>query len=508
MKINNFEKAKEMIESSKLKSRFIANMSHELRTPLNSIIGFSELLKEKLVGELNEKQEYYLTIILNSGKNLLKLLENILTLSKFEAELMEFESEPLDIKKILWKIIEKYKLEAEKKKLQIKATLEETLPTIMSDKEKLSLIFDNLINNAVKFTEKGSISIIAKSKEDKLWVEIEDTGIGISESDIPHIFTEFHQFEFSSTREYPRTGLGLAITKRCVEFLNGEIDVESKLGRGTKFTVKLPIKKYEIPIEEKIISPEKPFIDKPILVVEDDVATQKLMADWLVHAGYKVVIASTGKEAIEKAMRLKPGLITLDILLPDMDGWRLLYRLKTNEKTREIPVIITSIVDDKNFAIELGAVDYLVKPFSRTQLLERIEAAISKKEEKPIKVLIIDANPQDVLFIEEVLRVSGFMVEKAYSAVTGIKKIRSIKPDLIILDLAMPDLNGFDVMKLIETDKTIGEKPILIFTSKELTPEERKKLSKNVKGILEKTKIDKETLRKEIENTIKKYVSS
>ncbi len=498
----DLKKAEEIIELSKLKSRFLANMSHELRTPLNSIIGFSELLLDGLAGELTEKQKHFLEIIYNSGNHLLRLINDILDLSKFEAGMVELEAEPVEVRSILSEVIELYRKKAENKGIDFKVEIDEEIPLVITDRKKFIQIVDNLLSNAVKFTEKGEVRFSVEEENGKIKIEVADTGIGIPEKDIPEIFREFHQLDSSSTRKYEGTGLGLALVKRIVDFLGGDIEVESKEGKGTKFTVRLPMVKYGKEIEELESLSREEIKGETILVVEDNPLAQKLMRVWLEEAGYKVIIAKNGREAIEKAIYKKPALITLDILMPDMDGWQVLYRLKENKETRDIPVIVCSIVENKSFGINLGAVDYLVKPFSRAELLDRIKKVFTKKKDR-IKVLVIDDNPSDAIFLEEVLKIEGIHVEKAFSGVEGIKKIRQDKPDLIILDLLMPDISGFDVMKLMEGEE---DRPVVIFTAKELTPEEKEKLGHNIKAIFRKTEITKEELKEELKKVIKNYV--
>jgi len=490
----------ELIEAANLKSQFLANMSHELRTPLNSIIGFSELLMDGLVGELDDKQGHYMKIIHSSGINLLRLVNDILDFSKLEAGMLEVFNEPTYLGEVVKDVLRAYDVVSEQKDLEIKVDISADMPPMITDRRKLAQIIDNLLSNAIKFTEHGRVEIVARREGEQFILKIADTGIGIESQDMPHIFDPFQQVDSSTTRRYEGTGLGLALVKKLLEIQNGTIEAESTPGHGSIFTFRLPFKEFkpeEISSKEELVHKLPEPGDRPILVVEDNPLAANLMSVWLSEAGYKVEVASTGEEALQKAVSIDPAVITLDILLPQMDGWRVLHRLKEIPETKDTPIIVVSIVEDRSFGLSLGAVDYMIKPVSRTDLISKIEK-LSRTSGRPHRILVIDDNPADVSLIEEILRLDGYEVLKASGGVEGLKTARSEKPDLVILDLMMPDLDGFDVMRLLESDEATRELPVILFTAKDLTEIDRANLGENIHEIFGKAQLDRDSLRAKI----------
>lgn len=500
--------AEEMFEAAQIKSQFLANMSHELRTPLNSIIGFSELLMDGLVGQLNDKQNNYVKIIHSSGVHLLRLVNDILDFSKLEAGMLEVFNEPTGVKVVVDDVLRAYNVTCERKGIQIKVDLQPNMPFMLTDRRKLTQIIDNLLSNAVKFTEHGQINITARRIKDKLEVSVADTGIGIDPRNIQDIFDPFHQADASTTRRYEGTGLGLALVNRLLEIQKGSIAVESTPGKGSKFTFRLPFEEFVPPPPEVTTRAEleaklPPPSDQPILVVEDNALASNLMSVWLTEAGYKVEVASSGEEALQKALAVRPAVITLDILLPQMDGWRVLHRFKEMPETQDIPIIVVSIVEDKSFGLSLGAVDYMVKPVARTDLLAKIQRLAAGGQRKR-RVLVIDDNPADINLIEEILRLDGYEVHSATGGVEGLKAARNWTPDLVILDLMMPDLDGFDVMRLLESEEATRGLPVILFTAKDLTEIDRANLGDNIHEIFGKAQLDRESMRKKISELFNK----
>jgi CheY-like chemotaxis protein len=498
------QRAKEILESAKLKSQFLANMSHELRTPLNSIIGFSELLMDGLVGSLNDKQDHYVKIIHSSGVHLLRLVNDILDFSKLESGMLEVFNEPTKLNEVVDDVLRAYSVVAERKGIEIVVDLPDEFPIILTDRRKLTQIIDNLLSNAVKFTEKGRISLSAKFVDNVLDVTVADTGIGIAQELKEKMFDPFQQADGTTTRRFEGTGLGLALVKKLLDIQNGSIKVESKENDGSRFVFRLPFKEF-IPPEPVEISGSDDLAgrlpapgDRPILVVEDNPLAANLMSLWLSEAGYKVEVASSGEEALQKAVAAQPAVITLDILLPQMDGWRVLHRLKEMAETKGIPIIVVSIVEDKSFGLSLGAVDYMIKPVSRTDLISKIERYTASSGKRPNRVLVIDDNPADVSFIEEILRLDGLEVLKASGGVEGLKRARTDKPDLVILDLMMPDLDGFDVMRLLESDEATRGLPVILFTAKDLSEIDRDNLGDNIRNIFDKAQLDRDSMRKKV----------
>ncbi len=497
-------RAKEILESAKLKSQFLANMSHELRTPLNSIIGFSELLTDGLVGSLNDKQDHYVKIIYSSGVHLLRLVNDILDFSKLESGMLEVFNEPTNLQEVIEDVLRAYSVLAEHKGIDIKIEIAPEVPIMLTDRRKLTQIVAKLLSNAVKFTEKGKVKLAAKAADDVLEVTVTDTGIGIPEDDREKMVDPVQQADGTTTRKFEGTGLGLALVKKLLDIQEGSIEVKSKEGKGSSFVFRLPFKEFvpPTPVEvagSKDLAGQLPAPgDRPILVVEDNPLAANLMSLWLSEAGYKVEVASSGEEALQKAVSSQPAVITLDILLPQMDGWRVLHRLKEMPETKGVPIIVVSIVEDKSFGLSLGAVDYMIKPVSRTDLISKIERFTSASGQRPSRVLVIDDNPADVSLIEEIPKLDGLEVLKASGGVEGLKRARTDKPDLVILDLMMPDLDGFDVMRLLESDEATRGLPVILFTAKDLSEIDRANLGDNIRDIFGKAQLDRDSLRKKV----------
>ena len=382
---------RELRRANEIKGRFIANMSHELRTPLHSIVGFSEVLLDRAFGDINEKQQRHITNILTSGRHLLHLVNNILDLAKIEAGRIELSPEVFSLKAVIDEVLMVVKHLADKKLIELTTDVSPEVSNFTADKVKFKQVLYNLLSNAIKFTpESGKVGIRTEKLinrdlfpwaikgQEFLKLSVRDTGIGIRTEDKERVFDEFEQLDPSRSTE--GTGLGLSLTKRLIEIHGGHVDLESAYGKGSVFNVYLPVVAPEIVVEEKPVIPEVvPAFswaaeDAPlILVVEDDLPTSELLTIHLTQAGYRVAHAYDGIEAIEKAGELQPFVITLDIMLPKKDGWEVLQSLKADSRTSDIPVIIHSIIDNKELGFALGAVDYLVKPVDKATILSRLE---------------------------------------------------------------------------------------------------------------------------------------
>jgi len=359
--------------ASRHKSAFLANMSHELRTPLNSIIGFSEVLLDEALGALPpEEQREFLGNILSSGRHLLTLINDILDLSKVEAGRMELYPKAFAVAEVISGVLQTIKPLAARKEIGVEEAIEPGLPIVVADPGKVKQILYNLLSNAVKFTpEQGRIGVRAARRHEEVWFVVWDTGIGITPEDLGRIFEEFQQVETTAARQYEGTGLGLTLAQKFVELHGGRIWVESAPGQGSTFTFTLPlVEPPAVPVAEH----SEPQESNPllVLVVEDDAKTRELLRFSLIKEGFRVEEARDGEEAVRKARALQPVLITLDILLPRKDGWEVLRELKEDAVTRDIPVIIISLVDDLERGFSLGAADYLLKPFDREDFLRRL----------------------------------------------------------------------------------------------------------------------------------------
>ncbi len=535
------ESNKELLRANELKSKFIANMSHELRTPLNAIIGYSDLLTDS--PDLSEKHKKYVGNILVSGKHLLQLINNILDISKIEAGMFALEYCVFPLKEAVDETISVLKSLAAKKNVSISIEYkcgEEY--KLYSDRIKFKQIIYNLLSNAIKFSfENSEIKVLCdnippsfdikaasnfapkmhnKSEGKKMFeyiqIDVVNRGIGIDDSFKNKIFEEFTQADNNYSRQYEGTGLGLALTKKIIELHGGHINFESVKNEVTDFTFFLPnpleteIKPVEAESSEKTLltaDPKAFFRDnnikrnKPlVLVVEDDRPTSELFTINLINSGYSVAHAYDGLEAVEKANSLKPFAILLDVMIPKKDGWDVLSELKSGKETKNIPVIITSIIDNKDLGFALGATDYLIKPIERETLIYTLSqfTLTSKRKKRQVNILVVDDDPVVHKMIEKLLKSEGFNVLHAYNGEEGIKTAIELKPDLILLDLIMPDIDGFEVAENIKKHPVSAQIPIFILTSKDLSIQERLRLSGNIERIMGKKAFSAEELSRSI----------
>jgi PAS domain S-box-containing protein len=467
------------------KSEFLANMSHELRTPLNAILGFSDLL----IDDVNEKfdavaRRRFLGQINSSGRHLLALINDILDLSKVEAGQMILRLENVVVQDVVREVINTIEPLASKKSLQLESHMD-GVGQVPADAGKLKQMLLNLVSNAVKFTnEGGRVTISAKRLSDVIDISVADTGIGIAAADRKHLFEEFHQVDSSISRQQEGTGLGLALTKRFVQLHGGAISVVSERGKGSVFTIRLPLvqRDTEIPAVASGASDTRPLV----LVVEDNLQAANLLKRYLDRGGFRTVVAVSGTEAVAKARELLPVAITLDILLPGIDGWNVLTELKHDEATRDIPVVVISVVDDPELGRALGAIDYLVKPVDGNALLQRLAkyTFTNKVGTQETRILVVDDEPANVEWLEGVLKPAGFCVLSAGGGQEGIDLAKRERLDLVLLDLMMPRVSGFDVVEALHADEKTRSIPIMVLTAKDLTSEDKRQLNGHVAAVL------------------------
>ena len=509
------DKNEELSRVNRMKTLFLANVSHELRTPLNSIIGFSELLQEKSFGELNEKQTQYSKFIHASGTHLLHLINSILDLSKIEAGRMDLAKEKFSVSELIGDAVGSVRPIAHKRNIGI--DVKETRASIMitADRSKLKQVMLNLLSNAVKFNiEDGKVIVDWGVKEEpkgmtvgkSFYIEVTDTGMGIKEEDIKRLFTEFEQLDASITREHGGTGLGLALTKKLVELHGGNIRVESEHGKGCKFIVTVPQEPGEVEVAS--LNPEPVVFvsnvmeaSRPvILVASESDGLNHLLKVYLSGDRYDVIMANDGPELLRKAKEQKPFSIVMGIRLRKTDGWEVLRELKRDVETRDIPVVIVSATNDKELGFALGAVDYLEKPVDKTRLLQTLGrlSFTTKTKSQKMTILAVDDEPQVLALMGDILEKEGFSVIKASDGKTAVKMIVEQHPDLVILDLMMPGMSGFDVCDRLKEYHEAKDIPIIIFTAKEITAEDKERLGTGIKKIIKKASFSKEDLLSEI----------
>jgi signal transduction histidine kinase/DNA-binding response OmpR family regulator len=597
---------KDLRELDKLKSTFLANMSHELRTPMNAIIGYTDLLLDGVDGPVNEDQEKSLRKVATNARHLLRLINDVLDISKIEAGKMKLNPKEIDFKWLLESVLPVFEPQMKMKGLRLVIKIPDGLPLIYADEDRIRDVLINLLSNAVKFTREGSISVSAKLSErgvrpgdPPIFMEIcvEDTGIGIKEEDVGKIFDKFVQADLTAVRQYEGTGLGLSIARGLVSLHKGVIWATSKLGEGSKFCFTLPLKKemleksaeplietriaealgdyFEKPATDFLKAPE--FAGKPIrcweyircgqpgcpaygskeprcwlimgthctgmklaaypekvdfckgceliqsivarpaeeifdeykgvsagkkivLAIDDNIEAIDIMRKYL-GDDYNVIGLLSGEGALEKAKEIKPAAITLDIMMPKKDGWQVLRELKDDPETQDIPVIVLSIVDDQRRGFSLGAAEYIIKPVAKDVLLKKMKKL--EKTAKIKRVLVVDNDPNAVRSIGSVLEDAEYKVSTAYNSEDAIKSISDFRPDLIVLNLTMPE-TGFDVIEYLKTDSAVKDIPLIVLTQRDLTEREIDDLNGRIHGILNKVVLSKEDLLKELRDTMDK----
>ncbi len=483
-------------EANQAKSEFLATMSHELRTPLNAIIGFSDLLSQEQ--SLSPKQQRYCHNVLRAAKHLLSLINDVLDLSKVEAGRQSWEGSTVELVPLIQNAVSLLKERTVNEGLELVLEISPELPVLAyTDERKIKQIIYNLLANAIKFTPPGKkVGLQAELVDSSLQITVWDQGIGIPPDKIGLIFDPFIQVDSSLTRLHQGTGLGLSIVKRFVELADGEIMVESELGVGSRFIVKLPLRSTGnlAILGEQVSQVSQVAANAQVgtcLIIEDDLDAAAIIQNYLAQLGYEGVVKSTTEEICSYLEQEQPDFITLDILLPEMSGWEILSNLRQNPKYNRIPVIIISVLPEQSKGIALGADGYLIKPIDRQELYNTVtrvlaKSAMNHRPETQAKILIVDDEPMTVEVISEHLKQRGFDVVSAYSAAAGLRKTEEYRPDLIILDLIMPEVNGFQFLQLKSNNPQIREVPTVILTSKHLTQQERQHLAQFTSGIYNK----------------------
>jgi len=488
------KKNKKIKEANLLKSQFLSNMSHELRTPLNSIMALSRVLIIQASPNLGSEEINYLEVIERNGKHLLNLINDILDLSKIESGVIDLEINNVSPTSLINDIFENIKPLVERKNIDFKVSFSENLPEfIETDSQKLTQILINIIGNAIKFTDQGSINISVTPTNQSIKIIISDTGIGIAEKNLLSIFEEFKQADESNSRNFEGTGLGLSIARRFAEFIHTTITVESSIGIGSVFIIEHPIKQpnKDSKHENKTVSAIKPKLNKTILVVDDEPKYTSQIAEALMEEGYDCIECHSGIEALKIASEEKLFAITLDLIMPEMDGFEVLLNLKDSSTTASIPAILISSSSDNAAAFALGALAYLIKPIEKESLINEI----TKISNNTIQtILIIDDDEIKQLEISRWLLADGFSVKIANNGMDGILILENEPIDLIILDLIMPGMSGFEVVDFIRYQSNKPNTPIIILTLKDLTAEEKKLLQEQVIGVITKTDDSIETI--------------
>jgi signal transduction histidine kinase/CheY-like chemotaxis protein len=509
------QRTQQLERADRAKSDFLANMSHELRTPLNSIIGFSEMLKDGVLGALDPRQNGFVTDIFEAGSHLLSLINDILDLSKVEAGMLQLEPVPVDVVALLQASMQVVRERAAAHHIRLETRLDAALGTMLTDPRKLKQIVYNLLSNAVKFTPDGGtvtlragrcsraevlldealpgrlIALAPGEDGEFLGITVEDTGVGIAEQQLSRLFEPFTQLDSSIARRQGGTGLGLSIVRRLAELHGGAVGLSSRPGAGSRFCVWLP---YRTPDATALPGATLPDAGAPptpapplALVIEDDDRTAGLIEAQLRAEGFEVMRAATAEEGLVRAAKLRPQVITLDIFLPSMDGWEFMRCLRADPRLAATPVVIITLSPDLDRGLALGARRVLHKPIVRAELVAALAGLVdSRSDGAPALVLVVDDNVAAVELVASALEAEGYRVLRAYGGAEAIAVARSAKPDLVILDLLMPEVSGFEVASALRESEHTAAIPILVLTAKDLSAEDRVRLNSNVSAILAK----------------------
>jgi len=521
------ERTRQLEAANRAKSDFLSSMSHELRTPLNSIIGFSELLENGVVGPLTEKQKEFAGDILGAGTHLLSLINDILDLSKVEAGMAKLELKPVDIASLLRASTVVVRERAVTHRIRLDSEIAPALGSVLADARKLKQIVYNLLSNAIKFTpDGGSVTLRAKTctraevalsgvmpsrllgalegdDAEFLVIAVDDTGIGIAEADLPMLFEPFTQVDNSGTRSQAGTGLGLSLVRRLAELHGGAVGVESRVNAGSHFYVWLPYR----PVRHA--EPECPAVSRPAsvpagvpagarplaLVIDDDDLSADEIAAQLRGEGFEVMRAATAEDGLVRAAKRPPQLITLDIFLPSMDGWEFMRRLKADPKLATTPVVIITAAEEVGAGLALGARRVLSKPLVREDLIATLRGMVrARTDGGPARILVVDDDAKAVALVATILESERYEVLRAYGGAEAVAMAEREQPDLVITDLMMPNMSGFEVVRALRTSERTARIPIIVLTAKDLTAEDRERLSGDVTAVLAKASFGRRDL--------------
>jgi signal transduction histidine kinase/CheY-like chemotaxis protein len=505
--------AKDAAEAAnRAKSMFLANMSHELRTPLNAIIGYSELLEEEATDEGVTAFVPDLQKIRTAGRHLLALINDILDISKIEAGRMELYLESFDVAPMIDNVVTTIQPVIDKNGNTLRVvfedgTDEDAAGKMRADLTKVRQVLFNLLSNAAKFTEKGTITLAVRRRAgadfntDMIEFRVTDTGIGMSDEQMDRLFEKFTQADASTTRKYGGTGLGLAISRHFCRMMGGDITVESALGTGSTFSVRLPavvITPDAAHDTDEFIPLAPPTATFSVLVIDDDPAARDLIARTLANEGYRIELTASGAEGLSAARERRPDVITLDVLMPGMDGWAVLAALKSDPATADIPVIMLTISDSEDMGFALGAAAYLTKPIEGDVLT----AMMKKFQKHQGQVLVVDDDPVTRDMLRRTLHGEGWTVAEAVNGRDALARIAAELPSLILLDLMMPEMDGFQFVAELRARDEWRAIPVVVMTAKDLTQLDRDQLNGHVQQIAQKGLYSRDRLLREVHDLV------
>jgi adenylate cyclase len=479
------EKSRQLEVASQHKSQFLASMSHELRTPLNAIIGLTEMMVTNAARFGTEKAAEPLRRVHRAGSHLLGLINQVLDLSKIEAGKLELSPDWVNLTSLINEVVDTARPLAEQNNNRLVVKGQENLGSLTVDPMRLRQILLNLLSNACKFTKQGEVSLLArKLVNEGNWIEfsVSDTGIGLTPEQQAKLFEEFTQAESSTARRFGGTGLGLAITRRLARMMGGDVSVTSEAGKGSVFTVRLPSpQQITIPAAQSgALAPN----GNCILVIDDDATARDLISEQLKSEGFAVATAGGGLEGIKLAKELRPIAITLDVMMPDLDGWSVLAALRQDAELADTPVIMVSIADENRRGMALGAAGYLVKPIDRERLIAMLQRFCSSR--LPRRILVVDDDPLLRERVRSWLDGQPWTVSEASNGCEALSRIQEAKPDLILLDLMMPEMDGFQVVADLQRSADWRDIPVIVITARDLDAKDRERLNSGIRSVLVK----------------------
>jgi len=498
------DKSRQLEEADRHKSEFLANMSHELRTPLNAIIGYSEMLQEDAEDLGSEQFTDDLKKINAAGKHLLELINAVLDLSKIEAGKMDLYLETFDVAGLVHDIAAVIQPLAGKNSNRLQIDCPADIGPMRADLTKVRQALFNLLSNACKFTQQGTVTLaVARETEAEAeWITfaVKDTGIGLTPEQLGKLFEVFTQADAATTRRYGGTGLGLALSRRLCRMMGGDVTAESEAGRGSTFTIRLPARvadPVEPPVAPAAVPPVTPGTIGTVLVIDDEAAVRELMQRYLTREGFRVITAAGGDEGLRQARALRPDAITLDVMMPGLDGWAVLSALKADPAIADIPVVMLTIVDDRNLGYTLGAADYLTKPIDRERLVSVLERY---RRDQP--VLVVDDDPEIRELFRRMLEPDGYTVLEAENGRAALERLRDVTPSVVLLDLMMPEMDGFEFTAEFRRHEAWRTIPVVVVTARDLSREDRERLNGHVQKILQKGAYGREALLAEVRELV------
>jgi signal transduction histidine kinase/CheY-like chemotaxis protein len=503
--------------ANRAKSTFLASMSHELRTPLNAIIGYSEMLEE-------EAEDHGLTSLIPdlkriqaAGKHLLSLINDVLDLSKVEAGKVELYAEDTEVRRLIEDVVSTVQPLAEKNSNALVLNVSPRVGTIRTDVTRLRQCLFNLLSNACKFTQQGQITLRVRRQhvkgEDWIWFAVTDSGVGISEEQQTRIFEPFQQADQSTTRQYGGTGLGLAITRRLCQMMGGDVSVKSAPGQGSTFAIRIPttLQAKSVPaqsgprgVETRLEPTRGAPGSKVVLVIDDEAEPRDMISRFLRKHGIHAVTVASGEEGIALARQLRPAVITLDVVMPRMDGWAVLEALKAEPATSDIPVIIVSILSNQDLGFAVGAMGYVTKPIDWARLLGLLTRYTHGNRD--IEILVVEDEEVTRELLRRTLEKQGWAVAEAVNGRAALNFMARRRPGLILLDLMMPEMDGFEFLVELRKQREWWGIPIIVVTAKDLTSDDRRRLEGQVVKIIQKAACTTDELLRDVCEFARQYV--